>query len=210
MTIELSGLCYPNKMARIYCLSIEKTIGGAAMQKVYELAQFPPADCPPTNNLAKEFDFAYFSELNKALYQMYGERGERSLTIKAARDAYVGGLSAYAPLIGVSDIAMKPLSVSVKLKVGLKAMAETYNKFSDQRVTVADEGDYFNYTIESCPVCLGRTHPKPVCYAAVSLLEAGMQWVSGGKHFRIEETQCHAMGDAACVFHIWKEPIANS
>jgi len=41
MAAEPSGFYYPNKMARIYVLSIEETIGREAMLAVYDLAGVP-------------------------------------------------------------------------------------------------------------------------------------------------------------------------
>jgi predicted hydrocarbon binding protein len=41
----------------------------------------------------------------------------------------------------------------------------------------------------------------------VGLLKEGLNWVSGGKEFRITETKCIASGSDVCEFTIQKEPI---
>jgi predicted hydrocarbon binding protein len=38
-------------------------------------------------------------------------------------------------------------------------------------------------------------------------LEEGLNWVSGGLKFRVEEIECVAMGAENCTFAIYKEPI---
>ncbi len=207
MAIEKSGFCYTNKMARIYMMSIEKTIGLKAMQLVWDLAEIPPDDRPPPNNFAKEFDFAYFGAINAAVGKLYGERGERSLTSKAGHDSFAGGLAEYGAMTGVGELALKSISLGIKIKIALRAMAETFSKFSDQSVSLDESSDYFIYTIHHCPACWGRTSRKPSCYAAIGVLEAGLHWVSNGKQFRIEEVTCHAMGDRNCAIHVWKEPL---
>lgn len=206
MAIEKSKLNYPNKMARLFVESVEETIGSEAMRAVYNTAGVPSNLYPPPNNLAKEFDFAYFSALVGTIDQMYGGRGGRGLALHAGRAGFAGGLGEYGPVMGISDLAFKAIPLRAKLKVGLKAFVETFNKFSDQITSVTDAGDHFVYTIHQCPVCWGRTSPKPICYVSVGLIIEGLRWVSGGRTFGVEEVACHAAGDEFCVFHVPKEP----
>jgi predicted hydrocarbon binding protein len=207
MTVEKSGFYYPNKIVRIYIKNIEKTIGSAAMEVVYDLANIPLTDRPPPNNYAKEFDFANFAAINTALGKMYGPRGERGLTTHAGRAAFTDGLAEFASVLGVGDLALKAIPTQAKVRIGLKAIAETFNKFTDITVEIQEADDYFIYVNHRCPVCWGRKSDYPVCYSSISLIEAGLSWVSNGKKFRIEEVACFATGDQTCTFHIWKEPI---
>lgn len=209
MAIEQSGFYYPNKMGHIYAHSIEKTIGPAAMEKLYELAAIPAEYCPPPNNLAKEFDFAYFSAYNNALFQMYGERGERAISTQAGREAFIKGLTAYGSFTGVTDFALKPLSIGIKVKLGLQAMAETMTKLSDQKTTIVDAGDYMAYTLHRCPICWGRQSEKPICYAAKAMIEAALDWLTNGAKFQIEEVECRGLGAEGCVFHVAKQPLPS-
>lgn len=207
MAVELSGFYYPNKMARIYVLSIEETIGREAMLAVYDLAGVPREHYPPPNNFAKNFDFAYYGGIGAALEKMYGLRGERGLALHAGRASFAGGLAEFSSLIGVSELTFKTIPLKIKLKIGLTALAETFAKFSDVLAEVTDADDHFIYTIRRCPGCWGRTSDRPICYNAVGVLEEGLRWVSSGKSFRVEEAACLAMGQEACVFHIQKEPL---
>jgi len=45
------------------------------------------------------------------------------------------------------------------------------------------------------------------CHLAVGLLQEALYWVSGGKFFNIEETQCIACGDATCTIMIDQNPM---
>ncbi len=113
----------------------------------------------------------------------------------------------FGALAGVGDLAFKVLPLPTKLKIGLPSMARVFTQISDQKSTVQELDDIFIYTIHLCPVCWGRTSEKPVCYAAVGLLEESLRWVSGGQEFRVVETKCVATGDEVCEFRIDKEPI---
>lgn len=205
---EKSGLYYPNKIGRIYLMAMEEVMGANGIKAVLNLAKVPHliGNYPP-NNLAREFDFADFGAIGAAIEEMYGPRGGRGLALRSGRAAFAQGLSEFGSVVGASELAFKVIPMQTKVKVGLKAMAETFSKFSDQKSDVTEGEDYFIYTIYRCPVCWGRKSDKPICYGAVGILQEGLRWVSGGKDFKVEESLCHAVGDENCVFHIFKEPL---
>ncbi|MEM7342798.1 MAG: 4-vinyl reductase [Chloroflexota bacterium] len=203
-----SGLYYPNKIARIYLMALEEVMGNNGVKAVLNLAKVPELiNNYPPNNLAREFDFADFSAINEAIEEMYGSRGGRGLSLRSGRAAFAQGLSEFGSVIGASELAFKVIPLSTKLKVGLKAMAETFTKFSDQETDVAEEDDRFVYTIYQDPLSWGRSSDHPVGYGAIGILQEGLRWVSGGKDFRVEQVQCKAMGDENSVFHIYKDPL---
>ncbi len=208
MPVQLSGLMYPNKMARIHVLSIEESIGHAAMMVLFDTAGIPHEMYPPANNFAKGFDFAYYGAIGITLEKMYGPRGERGLMLHAGRAAFDDGLAQYGALTGTSELAIKAIPTLAKLRVGIKAVADIFNKVSDQITEVDEAETHFVYTIKRCPACWGRTSQRPVCFTTVGLLEAAFQWVSGGQLFEITEVACTAAGHPACVFHVNKTPSA--
>lgn len=205
---DKSGLHYPNKIGRIYLMAMEEVMGTNGIKAVLNLAKVPHLiNNYPPNNLAREFDFSDFGAIGAAIEEMYGPRGGRGLALRAGRASFAQGLSEFGSVIGASELAFKVIPLGTKVKVGLKAMAETFTKFSDQHSEVVEADDHFVYTIYKCPVCWGRTSDKPICYGAVGILQEGLRWVSGGKDFKVEEMECHAAGDPNCVFHIHKEPL---
>jgi len=208
LRIEPSGYYYPNMIARIYLEAMEEIMGKNGLNAILNLAglshlidNYPPA------NLDKEFDFADYSALNGALEEMYGPRGGRGLQLRAGRASFAQGVRMMGPMVGMSDLAFKVLPLSTKLKIGIPAMAKVFTQFSDQKSTVEDHGDHYIYTMAPSPVCWGRTADRPICFAAKGLLEEGLHWVSGGRKFRVDETECMAMGAERCLFAIHKEPI---
>ncbi len=205
---EKSGLYYPNLMARIYLQALEEVMGKSGVNALLNLAGLPEliGNYPPAN-LDRAFDFADFSAIGRALEEMYGPRGGRGLGVRAGRAAFAEGLSKFGATAGVADLAFKVLPMGTKLKVGLKAMAETFNKFSDQRSEVTEEEDHFVYYLHQCPICWGRQNDRPVCFAAIGILQEGLHWVSGGKNFRVEAVKCKAQGDESGILHIYKDPL---
>ena len=186
---DRSGFHYPNKGGRISLIALEEVMGKNGINAVLNMAGLGHfIDNYPPDDLKREFDFADFGALNQALEDMYGPRGARGLGLRMA------------------DLAFKVLPLGTKLKVGIRAMAETFTKISDQITRVEEDEEKFTYIIERCPVCWARKTDRPVCFQAVGILQEGLRWVSGGKDFRVEETLCVAKGDPTCTFIIDKEP----
>lgn len=208
MAIELSELYYPNKIARIYLEVLEDIMGRNGLNSVLNKAELSRLiGNYPADNLAREFDFAEFSALSQALDDTYGPRGGRVFALRGGKASVKAGLEAFGASVGIAGLAMKVLPLGAKLKVGLAGMARIFTTFSDQFSTVEEDGDRFVYIIHKCPVCWGREASRPICYGAVGLLQGGLNWVSGGKDFKVVQTDCHAMGNQDCRFDVYKEPL---
>lgn len=208
--IENSGLYYPNRFAMITLEALEEVMGKNGLNAILNLAHLPNLiDNYPPTNLEKEFDFAHYSMTNLALEEMYGPRGGRGLALRAGRATFSDALRGFGAMAGAGDLAFKVLPLGAKLKIGLNAMAQIFSQISDQHSTVEEFDTEFHYVIHQCPVCYGRTgEDKPVCFIAAGLLQEGLKWLSGGSEFRVNESECKAMGAAACRFVIQKEPIS--
>jgi predicted hydrocarbon binding protein len=199
---------YTDRIVRYYILAMEEIMGKNGLNAVLNMAKLSQLiDNYPPEDMEKKFDFADFAALNAALEEMYGPRGGRGLALRAGRAGFARGLQGFGALVGASDLAFKVLPLGTKLKLGLPMMAAVFNQFSDQVSRVEEKQDHFVYYIDRCPVCWGRKTDKPVCFAATGLLQEGLRWLSGGKEFRVDETTCISMGDQACTFLIYKEPV---
>jgi len=200
---------YSNRMGRMLLVSGEEILGRPGMVAVLKsmptgqnyLESYPPA------NSRLEFPFEMVSELYPAMVSKYGLQGGRGLLMRTGRACFQHGLREFGPLFGLTDLAFRLLPLKTKLKVGAKTFADIFNKHSDQRVRIEDAEKSLFWIIERCPVCWGRTSDRPSCDLAAGLLQEALFWVSGGKVFPVEETHCHAAGDADCVFVINKAPM---
>jgi hypothetical protein len=199
---------YSNLIARIYLQAMEEVMGKNGLNAILNMAKLSHLiDSFPPENWDKGFDFADYAALNQALEDMYGPRGGRGLALRAGRASFARGLQGFGALHNVGDLALKMVPLSVKIKMGLPAMAKVFSQVSDQTSRVEERDGNFMYIIERCPVCWGRKSDKPICHAAVGLLQESLRWVSGGKEFRVEETNCVATGDSTCDFLVYKDPI---
>jgi predicted hydrocarbon binding protein len=195
-------------IAKIYLDAVEEVMGTNGLKALLNMAnmQHLIGNFPP-GNLAKEFDFVDFAQLNEAMEMMYGPRGGRALSLRAGRKAFDQGLKNFGAMVGVADKAFRMLPLKLKMKVGLKAMATAFSTTSDQISYVEEMDDHFVYVIERCPVCWGRQADSPICHAAMGIIQEALNWGSGGRRFKTAEVTCIAKGDPTCNFVIYKEPI---
>jgi predicted hydrocarbon binding protein len=138
---------------------------------------------------------------------MYGVRGARGMELRAGRYAFNLGLKEFGPLLGVGDLALKLMPMTIKMKITLNLTARTFTSYADQPTRVEERKGQFLYIIEKCPVCWGRHTGRAGCFIAQGILEEALSWVTGGRNFKVEELECRANGGNECVWAIDKDPV---
>jgi len=199
---------YPNKMGRIILLAMEEIMGRNGVNAVLNLAKLRRLiNNYPPNNFDRQFSFEEVGAIQQALEEMYGPRGGRGLALRAGRACFKYGLKEFGPVLGIADLAFRLLPLNMKLKVGAEVFADTFNKYTDQRVRLSDDEDQVFWHNERCPICWGRKSDIPCCHLAVGIIQESLYWVSGGKNFSVQETACIARGDELCTIVIDKKPL---
>lgn len=205
---EPSQYFYSNKLARIVFRSMEEIIGQKSLQSVMKIAGLDSqVGNFPLDNIAREYPFENISKVQEALEILFGPRGSKGLALRTGRVSFKYGLQEFGPLIGVTDLNFRLAPLEQKLMTGSEMLAEIFNRFSDQKVSVDSDADRIYWRIERCPVCWERSSDTPICYLAVGFLEESSYWFSGGKTFHIEETSCIAMGDDSCTIQMDKQVL---
>ncbi len=199
---------YPNKMGRLVLLAMEEIIGRTGINAILNLSGLSQyINNYPPNNLDLQFSFNNLSEILLSLEDLYGARGGQGLALRSGRACLKYGLREFGPFLGVNDLAFRLLPLHMKLRVGAEAFALSFNELTDQVVRLEEEIDRFLWIIERCPLCWNRKADGPACHLAVGILEESLLWVSGGRHFTVEEITCIAAGDPTCTISIDKEPL---
>lgn len=206
--LELSGLYYPNRIARYFFLAMDDVMGPNGLNVVLSLAGLDRyiGNLPP-DDLAKQFDFAYMASLNYALEEMYGIRGGRGMALRVGRASFSQGLRRFGALSGVAHPAFRNLPLEERCDLGLRALADIFTNFSDQASSVQISDNGYLFTVNTSPMAWGRISDKPVCHALVGILQECLRWVSNGHEFYVHETACLACGDGHCEFKINNTPI---
>lgn len=207
--IPRSGYFLPNRFGRITLETVEDLLTPKGMENLLSLAHLQDriGNYPPAN-LERGFDFAEMGALNLGLEEFYGPRGGRGLALRAGQTIFVNALSHFGALAGVEAAAFKILSRNLKLKTGLSALARIFSDLSDQVSSVEDRGNEFHFLVHRNAICWGRSdEERPVCFMMVGVLQEALNRLSDGEEFRVDESECLAVGGKVCRFVIQKEPL---
>jgi len=200
---------YPERMGRIILQAMEEIMGSEGVKSALHLASLDSLTGDfPAARTDRNFPFETVSRLQGALERAHGPRAGRGLALRIGRASFKYGLKAYGPMLGLMEMTFRLLPLRTKLRAGASVLAELFNEQTDQRVQIEERDGQIQWRIERCPVCWGRSAKDPVCHLAVGLLEESLYWLSGGRHFRVEETACIARGDPACTIVIHTTPIS--
>lgn len=206
ITEQFRGKTYMNKIGHLFYLSLEEVMGANGVKAVLRLADLPEyLDQYPPSDFKRAYPFEAQAATSRALHTMYGPRGARGLEMRAGRVAFNLGLREFGPLLSVSDLAMKLMPMSMKLKIILNAVTQVFDRFTDLSPHIKEEKGQFLYHIKQCSNCINR-EPSPSFYLARGILEESTAWASGGRRFPVEQCSCIGQGDASCAFQIGKEP----
>lgn len=198
---------YPNRIGRIILTAMETAMGRERLDEILLAAHLEHLKKLPPSNLEKKFPFEWVSALQAATEQVYGERSGRAINARVGRLCFNSGLREFEPLLGIADLPMQLMPLSMKFRVGLEVFARVFNQFSDQVVKLSDEKDAYLWIIERNPVCWGRHTTEPCCQLAQGILVESIFWGTGGRRYWVEEIECAAVGAKACVFKIYKKPL---
>jgi predicted hydrocarbon binding protein len=198
----------PNKIGRILLLSYEEVIGQAAVIAVQRMAGVHHLiGTLPPNNLHREVKFNDLSPIHETLERIYGPRAGRGIAMKTGQVSFKYALREFGLSLGASSLAYRLLPQSKKIEKGIQTITDLFNRYSKQSVDFRKEPDSFIWEIEHCPLCWERKTESPCCHLAIGLFQEFLFWVSGGKHFKVEEINCIATGDTHCTFHIARTPL---
>ena len=205
---ELEPRFYPNKIGRLTLLSLEDVMGRNGVNALLNLAGAKQwVNSFPANDYKREIAYLDFAAVMEAMETMYGVRGARGMELRAGRYAFNLGLKEFGPLLGVGDLALQLMPMTIKMKITLNLTARTFASYADQPTRLEERKGQFLYIIEKCPVCWGRHTDKPSCFIAQGILEEALSWVTGGRTFKVDEVECCSAGGTSCTWAIDKDPI---
>jgi predicted hydrocarbon binding protein len=199
---------WSNRMGRMYLLALQDVLGRNGTNAILNEAGLRSRiGNYPADNLDLGWRFAEMSGISQALDDVYGRQGGRGIAIRAGRAWFHHAIRDFGAFLGVSNLALRLLPIGTKLRMGLNAIADTFNKTGDQIVRLEEEGNRFSYHIDRCPECWGRSSDEPICHSDLGLLQETLHHVTGGKAIRVAEILCVSNGDASCTYVVEKRPL---
>lgn len=208
MTQPEPGIGLIEKLERIAYKALEETIGRKDLHLALQLGNLTSlADRPSEQGPDIPITLSEISDLHAALEKLYGLRGSQGLALRSGRACFKYGLHEFGTQLGLDRTSFKLLPLNAKISIASNQFAGILNDSLDKKVKVEENASNFLITISDCPICRDRQAATPICNLAVGVLQEALYWISGGKHFQIEETECIAKGDPVCTLVIQKQPL---
>jgi len=148
----------------------------------------------------------YLSQLIHNLEDTFGKPGGQGLALQIGRVSFKYGLREFGPELGLLDPAFRLLPHNARLKEASAVLAGFFSQL-EQDVRVEYEESLQYWHIQHCAICQNRKAESPSCHMVIGFLQEMLNWVSGGKNFIIEETECLARGDSLCTIVVDLHPI---
>jgi hypothetical protein len=147
------------------------------------------------------------SAVQDTLELHYGKRGGRGIAWRAGRTAYQILKDRYRISHLNEDSLFRFFPLQSRLQTGLENLVKAVIEFDGMQVKLLTSAEGWMWRSEDCHVCQGRSSDDSCCHFTVGLLQACLDWISGGRAFDVVETSCKAAGDSACDFRIIRQPV---
>ena len=147
------------------------------------------------------------SALLNGLEGTFGPPGAHGLAQRFGKTVFRNGLRQLGGQAGFRAMDYRMLPSPKRVEVGLAALADIVAGTVHEKITVTDDGEHWVWRVEACRDCQPRLGAEPYCYALVGLIQEFASWASGGRFYRVAETECRASGANACLFLIDKSPL---
>lgn len=203
---------YPNPLGCVILQALGEVLGPEGLSRVVFQAGWQAGlRAPPAEGAGTDLSFEALGSLECAIDEVYGIQTGRGLSQRTGRLSLRRGLCTLArhprAVRELSGIRVLPLSR--RITRGAELLSGLLNRYTDQHVQIERKNDHLLWINELCPHCWGRETHDPCCHMAIGFLQEGLAWISGGKHFLVEETACRARGDPACTFSFRLSPFSQ-
>lgn len=153
----MSEIRVANKAFRAFLLGIEDVLGKHGVEAVLHHANLPQyiGNYPPSTMERGEHSIRYFSQIARAMYDIYGGRGARAIMQRVGRSQAEIGLQENAALVALARLGMKLLPQRQQVKIALEAATKAINEQIGSEAEIIEEGEFFYYQARNCSYCIG-------------------------------------------------------
>lgn len=196
---------------RYALIAAEEMVGQQALETMLHqngMQRFINNYPPDKIQLSIDFTSKDYANLCIALIEFYGKAGQDE-SIRFGRISTKPALANQGVFFNAaSRTAIKFLPLSFQIKTVLDGIKNDLDKVykeidHDVSIKIEDRGDRWAYIDQSCAVCAGKEADVPICWSWVGTLAESLNWLTG-KEFDIDQVECRAMGQEACVWEIGK------
>ncbi|HEY59384.1 MAG TPA: hypothetical protein G4N92_01680 [Anaerolineae bacterium] len=182
---------------------IVEILGFADTRTILEKAYIPlEGDDFSKVKFLKGLDQNQLNDFSEALEKRYGKRSGNGILWKIGEATlhYLRNNFEEIQLVGSLEQRIAPFQQ--KMQSGLDALATLLANQTKSNVLAQDiEKNHWEFSLESNWLIAADCEVR-WCFFVRGLLVALLEWLDNRKNYTVEELQCTARGDYACVFNI--------
>jgi predicted hydrocarbon binding protein len=199
---------FPNRISRILLLAVWDVMDENTLDAVLATARLTHlADTLPPMDFEAGLSFEELGRLSEAIESIRGIREGRRLLRQAGKISFQYWIEGFERSVGFADFALRLLPMTFRARLGMEVMAEIFNRYSGQHVTLSADSNRYFFVLDTCGFCRRPQTESPACSFVEGLLEEVLFWFSRGSRFLVEETSCIACGEPVCMLTVDKVPL---
>ncbi len=193
-----------NKAFRVILMSVIEIIGENGLKSVLNYSGLTKYidTLPPNDSEKTGCHISEVTRMDEAIEEIFGQHGARAILLRVGRMQAKRGLDENPDIAQAALKGMSGMSESDRAKVILNYTADTLSKQLNTECWIEQEGDDFLYKDKAATHCFNRKSDVPVCHTGVGFLAGLVDWAVGSDGWKVEETQCGAMGEPFCTYRI--------
>jgi predicted hydrocarbon binding protein len=200
----------PNSLIYVSLITIEDLVGINGLKSILNISGLSTfrGNYPP-NNSDLESHAVDFSALVKGMIDVIGIGGAKAIMRSAGRRGFQFVVEKSPELFGLVGMELKKLRSDDERIMAIQGAisCETNRIFGAGHQEFRKSEDGYEIRINRCSWCHTiKGTDRPVCFGEEGFDDEALFWATG-KRYRVVETQCRAMGAAACLFRISGAPI---
>lgn len=193
-----------NKGFLVILAGVEDVVGKNGMAALLRQAKLPQYinNYPPSNTAYGGHHVVYMSQINRALFDIYGMRGARAILQRVGRSRWKSAVEENGPLAGATKVAMRFLPRRRQVRLALDIAGKAYSEQLNTTIRVGEDGECFFWEDAACGNCLDWSSQAPVCYTTTGFVHGLVAWATESEDHKVEEVACRAKGDPVCRHRI--------
>ncbi|MGQ0600421.1 MAG: V4R domain-containing protein [Anaerolineales bacterium] len=199
------GRLLPNTRLRQLLLAIEDVTRRSGLLFVLRQARMQRyATLLPEDNREPEITASEYAALLRVIERYYG-RGARSTLLHIGRAMFRQLLLHRTLRRTVSKPFLALRSTLERQASALRWLADEW-AYPTGRVIIETGGQRLALVDFESDGAFGRQTNAPMCWVTVGAVQEALHWATG-REYDVTETECKAMGSAACHFEIDEHPL---
>jgi predicted hydrocarbon binding protein len=199
-----------NFLMRVWLETIQNIVGENGLKSILNYAHlqeyignFPPDDGKLDTPAADA------QALFLALYELFGKKGSRSLSLRAGREFARLGIEGRSGIAKALQTAAYLVPEATKMRLVLNKIVDQYGimytfQIEEPYAELIEKDDHFLLIFKDYFECEGITSDVPLCNINTGMVHFLMKWITGHEH-TVQEIKCKARGDLNDVFKIYKK-----